>query len=87
MKATAFIFCYITERQTFPILHFTFHLLLYNPKFLANLYERGNCLVKVFLFMSSRELDTDTGLALWNNRIVETGYENSLLCHFLRKHL
>ena len=87
MKAVAFISCCIMENNYLSVFTFNFSALLYNSKFLTNLYEGCNSLVKVLLLVGSRELYADTCLALWNNRIIETGNEDTLLSHLLRKHL
>jgi len=50
---------------------------------LANLCECGNCLVQMLPLVSGRDLNTDTGLVLRNDRVVETYYINTLIQKFL----
>ena len=87
MKAVAFISCCIMENNYLSVFTFNFSVVLYNSKFLTNLYEGCNSLVKVLLLVGCRELYANTCLALWNYRIVETGNEDTLLGHFLREYL
>lgn len=50
---------------------------------LANLCECGNGLVQMLPLVSGRDLNTDAGLVLRHNRVVETYYINTLVQKFL----
>ena len=43
--------------------------------------EGFDTLVEVLTFVRSRNLYTDTSLTLWNYRVVETCYEDTLFLH------
>lgn len=58
-------------------------VLFYHSQLLANLCECGNCLVQMLPLVSGRDLNTDTGLVLRHNRVIETYYINTLVQKFL----
>lgn len=58
-------------------------VLFYHSQLLANLCECGNGLVQMLPLVSGRDLNTDTGLILRNDRVVETYYINTLVQKFL----
>lgn len=59
--------------------------LLDYTKFFTNFNKCIYCSVKVFTFMTCRQLDSDSSLSFRNHRIIETGYINTFFLHFCRK--